>query len=617
MQRLCSRLFVAALLATTASAQCFETNYGVLCPRAGFPAGFADDALFDLQPMNLTFPLGGVASGYTHAHIQSNGVIFLTNGLDSGETDTGYATNATQQIDNLRGTAGAPPRIAPLWRDLVIAPGNGGGVYFNNTIPGKFVVTWADAVQYNTTSPVFTLQAQLFADGSVTFTYSGTTASALPAITGISAGDGIAQVPGVDLSVGGNATATQLIYQRFAGNQLDLASQCLTFSPSGGGFAQDVGLPASHSSYGQGCYDIARESFYELFATAGPASTALGGQSMVLTPTANGYTASWGGGSYVVPTTGATPLAVGDDDDVTVTPSAPFPSPFGAETDLRVSGNAIVALGAAPIDYAGAQSYVPAPATLLRSSRTAFWSWHDYNTTEPGSGDVLYEEVTVGTDTVALVTFDDVESYSQVPQQNRSTLQFQLDLTTGVVTIVWVDVDGNSSSPYGSAHLIGFSPGGVSMDPGTIHLATALPVTTAPDMHALSLTASPDPRSTATAGTTVTYTTSNIPEAAPGSGIYIAAHIYSLAGVPPPGVNLTFLGAPDCFANILVINVIQAMIDVVPTQSVTLDIPAGVAPGFEVFSQSIALVVPFSLPNGQNAFGLVTSNGVRSYVSPF
>jgi hypothetical protein len=36
--------------------------------------------------------------------------------------------------------------------------------------------------------------------------------------------------------------------------------------------------------------------------------------------------------------------------------------------------------------------------------------------------------------------------------------------------------------------------------------------------------------------------------------------------------------------------------------------------GFQLYSQSVGLVAPFSLPNGQNAFGLTVSNGLRSYV---
>ncbi|HEX5051218.1 MAG TPA: hypothetical protein VFZ65_05565 [Planctomycetota bacterium] len=618
MLRIVSSLCCLAAFQVAAHAQCFESNFGVLCPRGAFPPGYGDDVLFDLQPMNLVFPMGGVAASYTHAHIQSNGVVFLTNGAASGETTTGYSGNATTQLNNLRGTAGAPPRIAVLWRDLDMQAGNGGGVYFNNTLPGRFVVTWADAVQFNTVAPVFTIQAQLFATGEVTFYYSSTAASSAAAIVGVSEGNAIAAVPGVDLSVGGNSGSTKLLYERFAAGAFDLANHCVGFEPSGGGYMQSIGLPAAHTPYGQGCYEFALESFYQPFANAAAAAAALTGQSMVWTPTANGYLATWGGGTYQPPPGGAAVLAVGDDDEVTVTPSTPLPSPFGAASDLRVHGNAIISLGASPQTFPGApNNYTPTPSALLGASQTAFWSWHDYNTNEAGSGDVTYHEAVVSGETIGYVTWDDVESWSQPGQANRSTLQFQLNLTTGVVTLVWVDIDDNGTSPYGSGHLIGFSPGGPSFDPGPVTLATALPIQTMPDLAPLSLSAAPAPVSTTTSGTLVTYTTSNIPEAAPGSGVYLGANILSFAGVPEPGVGLSFLGAPNCFAHILTINLIQAMVGAVPTLSVTLSVPAGVPEGTEIFSQSIALVVPFSLPNGQNAYGLTTSNGLRTRVSSF
>jgi chaperonin GroES len=196
------------------------------------------------------------------------------------------------------------------------------------------------------------------------------------------------------------------------------------------------------------------------------------------------------------------------------------------------------------------------------------------------------------------------------PLPNPSTLQFQLNLTTGVVTLVWVAVDNNATSQFGSGHLIGFSPGGASQDPGSINLATALPRTTSPDREALRLSASPEPRSTATTGTTVTYTTENVPEAAPGTGVYVGALILSPAGVPLPGVELGFLGAPGCRAHVLTLASTQALVGGTPTLTTTFVVPAGIAEGFELFAQSCGLVVPFSLPNGQNSFGLVTSNGV-------
>ena len=105
MQNRLLTVAASAWLATAASAQCFETDLGVLCPRSGGAAGFGDDVLFDLQPMNLTFPMGGVAPSYTHAHVQSNGVVFLTNGADSGETTTGYSVaRAPRRAPRHRGT---------------------------------------------------------------------------------------------------------------------------------------------------------------------------------------------------------------------------------------------------------------------------------------------------------------------------------------------------------------------------------------------------------------------------------------------------------------------------------------------------------------------------------
>jgi hypothetical protein len=56
------------------------------------------------------------------------------------------------------------------------------------------------------------------------------------------------------------------------------------------------------------------------------------------------------------------------------------------------------------------------------------------------------------------------------------------------------------------------------------------------------------------------------------------------------------------------------MVGFTSTNSVTFPLPAGVPPGFQLYSQSVGLVTPFSLPNGQNAFGLTVSNGVRSYI---
>ena len=56
---------------------------------------------------------------------------------------------------------------------------------------------------------------------------------------------------------------------------------------------------------------------------------------------------------------------------------------------------------------------------------------------------------------------------------------------------------------------------------------------------------------------------------------------------------------------------------VTPTQTVTFPIRAGLPAGLELYSQSVALILPGSLPNGQNAFGMTLSNGMRQRIEAF
>jgi hypothetical protein len=131
----------------------------------------------------------------------------------------------------------------------------------------------------------------------------------------------------------------------------------------------------------------------------------------------------------------------------------------------------------------------------------------------------------------------------------------------------------------------------------------------------MSLSASPNPISTPTIGTTVTYQTDNMPEFAPGAGIFVGVNILSLSTIPAPGVDLFFIGAPGCAALIGSLDVVLNMVGVSSSQSVLFPIPAGVPVGTTIWSQSAALIAPNSLPNGQNAFGLTTSNAVETFIS--
>ena len=91
-------------------------------------------------------------------------------------------------------------------------------------------------------------------------------------------------------------------------------------------------------------------------------------------------------------------------------------------------------------------------------------------------------------------------------------------------------------------------------------------------------------------------------------GVYVGLNILSFNGIPAPGIDLSFLGAPGCVALVGTIDFTQPMVGLSPSQGVTLPIPPGITIGTTVYSQSVVLIPPNSQPNGQNAAGLLTSN---------
>ncbi|MFN9703299.1 MAG: hypothetical protein ACK595_00570, partial [Planctomycetota bacterium] len=129
----------------------------------------------------------------------------------------------------------------------------------------------------------------------------------------------------------------------------------------------------------------------------------------------------------------------------------------------------------------------------------------------------------------------------------------------------------------------------------------------------VALTASPAPVSTATTGTVVTYTHTGVPEAAPGSSVYLGLTILSV-GQDLSGIDLGFLGAPGCKLHVTSLEATFAFVGVASTQTTTFALPPGVPAGFSLYAQGVALVAANSLPNGQNNLGAVLSNAIQSTV---
>ncbi|MBL8747667.1 MAG: hypothetical protein JNK78_00800 [Planctomycetes bacterium] len=616
MHRCFQSLSPIVLLAASAAAQCLDLT------SVGSTIGSGDEVLFAPVAMGITFPMAGAPAGsFTHCAVTTNGVLYLTNGAAPvGGSGSAYGGSAQMQ-----GAVGDSPRIAPYWKNMV-CPAPASYVAIDTSVAGRCAVTWVAANEF-LAAPTKNFRAELFASGVIRFGYSqGMGVDNATATVGVSVGNGIADPGASDLSAG-PTSATGIVYQLFdAAVPLDVTGRTIQFTPSGGGYVvAAVCEPAYHQAYGAGCYGVASESFYQLFPTAAAASAALNGQSMRLTPTANGYSATWGGGSYVAPIVGAVPLPANDDDQTAVTPSIPLPVPGGAASTLWVHTNGFVSTAATNdsvfddalwnpptfSDYAPTSGFRNAPAT-------AFWSWHDYISSS-GAGRIKRHEAVVGPDTILYVTWDAVESYPAATA-NPSTFQFQFNLTTGVVTYVWQSITaiGTGGSPFlPEGHLVGYSPGGASLDPGSIVLASALPLVTQPDQAPLTLSASPAPVYTIGGPTVpVTWTATNVPSLLPPLPLGVTILIFSVA--PFPGLDLGFVDMPGCNLNVASLDVTLPMAGgTSPTDSVTLSMPQPLSPGLAFYSQALSLFPPNSLPNGQNAFGAVLSNGLKSSFNTF
>lgn len=620
MIRTLASLATAALLTAVATAQC--ANFA----SSGTLVGSGDDTVFATHfPLGFTFTMAGSAgtSSWTHFRVSTNGWMILTNGTTDSGTPAG---NNYGSAASLVGAVGNNPRFAPYWGDLN-SSGAGNGVFFDNVTNAgvSTTITWRNVVDFgNATQKSF--RVELFATGEVKYVYSPgmNVNSGAAKLTGFSCSNGTTTPPASDFVPGPAVSASGTMFQTFAVGASDLGGRELTFVPAGAGWNSSVTcvvLPAANSNYGTGCYNIS-DSAYQLLANATVASPALANQSVTFTPAGATYTMSWGGGSYVAPGGGAVNLTAAptDDGEVVVTPSIAFPAPQGPQATLRINTNGIVSWGGAATTFPGTNNFTPTAGGFLNSNNAGIYAWHDFNEAEtlPAvSPRIVREEVVVGADTVLYVTWPNVENYSTPAATNPTTMQYQINLTTGVVTVVWTNVDADATASTSTAYLVGYTPGGPSTDAGSLNLATALPLTVpTTNLSAMTLAAAPAPVSTPSTGTTMTYTINNIPLACPAPAPVFNFGVVMLSlGQDLAGTDLGFLGAAGCSLFITSIDIQLPFIGSTASQTVNFAVPAGIGYGATFFAQSAALVCPFSLPNGQNAYGATVSNGVRSFVS--
>ena len=376
-----------------------------------------------------------------------------------------------------------------------------------------------------------------------------------------------------------NVTNGQVLYIRVGGWNLATGS----FILNAAGDLGTVSGFADANNYGTGCYD-GRASFYEVITN--PANFDLSNSSFTMVPTASGgFVVTAGLTPFVPPTANALVLPMGDDSTFLVSLAAPFPIPSGTTQSLEVCSNGYVSTVSG-----NGQSAVINVVGFLNAVATSWRNWHDYDPS--AGGQVLFEEAAG----VAYVTWDQVPDWN-VPG-SASTWQFQFDTSNGFVTYAFQQMSLTGSGGGGNGHLIGYSPGGASLDPGGIDLSAAIPASFTIlgfDLFDLKVDASSRP----ILGTSITLDTTNVP---PSSGIGL-----QLLGFVPinPGIDLGVIGMPNCraYVQFLVANVI------VPsggTAAFPLSIPGTVGlAGAQLFAQSAMFAA------GVNAFGAVSSNGVE------
>lgn len=345
----------------------------------------------------------------------------------------------------------------------------------------------------------------------------------------------------------------------------------------------EVGVePATNTTLGQGCGGSVG-SVHEYFANGGDFD--LDQSAVTLTPNAGGgYTLSRLGALLPVGATGiVAPLAMGDDSEMTV----PFTiGSFPGWTGVTICANGFVSQASG-----NGTGYFPSVGTLLAAQQTAFWSWHDFDPTRPGSGQVKMEQ----SPAVTVITWDGVWDWAGTSVQNASTVQFQL-YANGAVTIAWGGV-----STVGGAHLVGYSPGGPSPNPGSTDLSAlgiGTIVLSPTEVGTLTLAALSVPA----VGATWNLVAQNVP---PTTVLGI-----DVLGLADPGIDdLAMIGMPGCGLRASLDSVI-GWFSSGTSHARSLVIPNILSlRGIDVFAATAVFLSP-----APNAFGALTSNGVHGHI---
>lgn len=441
-------LLFAVAGAVRAQAPCFEPNFGTLL-------GSDDDVVFPAITFATPFP--AFSQIFLQAEVSSNGFVWLG---ANGNPDAGCCAGTGAAL-----VAGAA-RICALWTNLVTDATTGSGVY-HASLPGREVITWANAYEAYDPTIRFTVQLQLVGTGEFTVWFHPATSMVQAPNTGVCGiSPGTTSDPGsIDFSTAVPYTSnTQpTLYEEWATGTFDLAQRTFEFVPNGvGGWLlfdrpACAFVPATWVTYGPGCppaSGISGASFYELFTGA---TLDLTGLEFELIPNGtSGYLVQTTTNSFFPGYSTIVPLQ--DDQVLDQVLPFPFPNPGGVCTTAGFCSNGFVWLD----NFNNAAPAAPfVPAFLFDGPRISA-AWTDLDMT--AGGNTYFD----ATPTEAYFTWIDAPDFGNPTL--RSTFQIQL-FSDGRIKLCYGGMAVGANRPV----LAGYGLGGATYDPGSLDLSASVP----------------------------------------------------------------------------------------------------------------------------------------------
>ena len=309
----------------------------------------------------------------------------------------------------------------------------------------------------------------------------------------------------------------------------------------------------------------------------------LSGQRITGTATATGFDITLGPGpGFDVPLGSSLLVGVGDDTVVDSTT-------VGGTLGMFIGSNGWMATAAG-----NTSNWAPTGARFSANPAAAAYAWTDLQPNATGSGGIYYDEIGA----VARVTYDGVFGWGTTA---GNSIQITINTVNDDFTIEFGDLSTTNPENW----LTGYSNGGPVVDPGSIDITAAAPLSITQVTNVvldLALDAIGRPVQGAS-NVAFEVTTSNIPASA-------ISHL-AILGLTTPAAPLDAVGLPGCFLNATLVN-LDLQIGVGASGNYTwtaLTLPAGPM-FFNGFEFNVQSVIFGTRANSFLDMGALTSNGL-------